>query len=272
LYFIGMDYLDMDLRLHDVNTGYCPPEWQWDNVKTGQWLGILLWLVKGGKGTLTTPELTYELARGDCLLLPLDDFYTGRHDPSDPLLIPWCRFDFVRPDGKPWIPSPDQLPPYRHLDNISFLSRLLDRCVETSAGGERERAEHWLRSTLIEIVERDRRGRSFAGTKGEQESLVDDICELVRQTPEKWYRVEELAAYMYMTPDHFIRVFKQVTGLTPGEYMIQSRIEAAKNLLRFSSHSVARIADMLGYRDVYFFSKQFRQRSGLSPSGYRRSG
>jgi len=28
---------------------------------------------------------------------------------------------------------------------------------------------------------------------------------------------------------------------------------------------------MLGYRDVYFFSKQFRQRSGLSPSGYRRS-
>ncbi len=155
LYFIDMDFIEMDLRLYDVNQGYCPPEWQWDNVKTGQWQGMILWLVKGGKATLGTPQVTYDLTRGDCLLLPLDDFYTARHDPSDPLLVPWSRFDFVDALEQPWIPTSADLPHYRHLGNISFLSRLLDRCIEAFSVGNRERAEHWLRSALIEIIEKD---------------------------------------------------------------------------------------------------------------------
>lgn len=263
----------MDLRLYDANQGYCSPEWQWDNVKTGQWRGLLLWLVKGGSATLALPDTTYELSWGDCLVLPMDNYYTGRHDPTDPLLVPWVRFDFVDRGGGVWVPTAAQLPQYRHIDSITFLSRLLDRCVEafTWERDDPTLAEHWLRSALLEIVGIDQRGGSYAGIKGEQESQIDDVCELIRQTPEKWYRIEELAAHMYMTPDHFIRVFRQSVGVTPGEFMIQSRIEAARNLLRFTNHNIARIADMLGYRDVYFFSKQFRQRAGLSPSNYRRA-
>jgi AraC-like DNA-binding protein len=49
------------------------------------------------------------------------------------------------------------------------------------------------------------------------------------------------------------------------------RLEDARNLLRFSTHPVAGIAAMLGYRHVCFFSKQFRQRFGVSPSQYRKS-
>ena len=265
-----MIFLDAKLRIYDASKGYCPPEWKWDNARTEQWRGLLLWLVKGGRATLTLPGITYELSRGDCLILRLDEEITGRHDPAHPLVVPWFHFDAIDQDGRIWTPDPDQFPQYRRIDRLSFLDELLDRCEEAFARRNPAQAAHWLRSALIEITEQDRRRSGMEGAEEELESRIEEICRLIRKTPEKWYRTAELAAYVYRTPDHFIRVFKQLKGITPGEFMIRTRIEAARNLLRFTNYSIARIADMLGYRDVYFFSKQFRQHTGLPPSRYRR--
>ncbi len=57
--------------------------------------------------------------------------------------------------------------------------------------------------------------------------------------------------------------------MTPGEFVIASRMEHACRLLRFSTQSIGSIAETLGYRDVYFFSKQFRARMGVPPTSYR---
>lgn len=65
------------------------------------------------------------------------------------------------------------------------------------------------------------------------------------------------------------RVFKQVTGSLPRDFIIQVRIDRAKQLLRESSLSIGEIADALGYPDVFFFSRQFKNRSGLSPTHFR---
>jgi len=274
------------VRIHDANTGYLPADWQWYNRPTEHWQGWLLWLVLDGQGRMVTETESYDLARGDCLILPMSGEGAARHDPANPMLIPWCRFDLAgsgagtesgpRDPGTPGAGTPASGPlglgPHRRLANVAFLARLLDRCVQAFARQERERAEYWLQGGLLEIAEQGQRGAAVSWTRAEQESMVEEICELIRQTPAKWYRARELAAYMYLSPDHFTRVFRQVTGTTPGEFMIRTRMEAARNLLRFSDRPVGEVAEALGYRDVYFFSKQFRQRTGESPTGYRRGG
>jgi AraC-like DNA-binding protein len=52
--------------------------------------------------------------------------------------------------------------------------------------------------------------------------------------------------------------------------MIRNRVEAAKSLLRDSDHPVKRIADILGYEDQFFFSRQFHKEVGFSPADFRK--
>jgi transcriptional regulator GlxA family with amidase domain len=51
--------------------------------------------------------------------------------------------------------------------------------------------------------------------------------------------------------------------------MIRRRIQRAATLLSESSLTISQIADAMGYRDVYFFSRQFKQKMGQSPRTYR---
>lgn len=83
------------------------------------------------------------------------------------------------------------------------------------------------------------------------------------------YRVQGLAAELNCSRYHFTRVFKGITGVTPQEFVVKSRIEAAKGLLHSSSYTIGRIANLLGYKDIYFFSRQFKKKTGMSPSRYR---
>ena len=71
----------------------------------------------------------------------------------------------------------------------------------------------------------------------------------------------------------FRRFWKKVfTDLTPGEYVIEVRMEEAKHLLRESELSLAEISRAIGISDPLYFSRLFRSRTGMSPSDWRRTG
>ena len=78
-----------------------------------------------------------------------------------------------------------------------------------------------------------------------------------------------LARAVHYSPVHFGRLFRRFVGETPSAFLIRARMDAAKSLLRGSSASITQIAEYLGYGDVYFFSKQFREKVGSPPSEYR---
>jgi AraC-like DNA-binding protein len=67
------------------------------------------------------------------------------------------------------------------------------------------------------------------------------------------------------------RRFHDATGTSPHGYLLQCRAAEARRLLGETDLPVKAIADRLGYRDVYFFSRQFRQLTGVPPATYRRS-
>ena len=71
---------------------------------------------------------------------------------------------------------------------------------------------------------------------------------------------------------HFSNTFKQVTGVTPHRYILRSRIERARELLRMTSLSVGEIAAAVGFAGQSHFCTAFRRETGVTPSRYRRSG
>jgi AraC-like DNA-binding protein len=67
------------------------------------------------------------------------------------------------------------------------------------------------------------------------------------------------------------RRFRAAMSMSPHAYLLQCRATSARRLLGETDLPIKSIAQQLGYRDVYFFSRQFRQMTGVPPAVYRRS-
>lgn len=81
--------------------------------------------------------------------------------------------------------------------------------------------------------------------------------------------LDTLAARAHLSKYHFCKRYKALTGYSPIQHFIHRKIERACYLLDVSSRSVNDVAMTLGYEDAHYFSRQFRQITGLSPRQYR---
>lgn len=72
-----------------------------------------------------------------------------------------------------------------------------------------------------------------------------------------------------MSRYHFIRLFKQSTGMTPYQYLTQCRLERAQHLLANTDLTIAEIAERVGFATHSHFTKVFRQHFSVTPKVYR---
>lgn len=92
--------------------------------------------------------------------------------------------------------------------------------------------------------------------------LSDPACE---------QSVEEIATFYNMSTPHFIRSFKQYTGLTPNAFRIAKRMEIACEMLEMTGMPVEAVAEAVGYSDPLYFSRLFHKKMGRSPTDYRKT-
>ena len=79
-----------------------------------------------------------------------------------------------------------------------------------------------------------------------------------------------LSALCGISEVYFRRLFLSAFGLSPKEYIIQKRIEYAKNLLSSTEYSVSEVAALCGYAEPCHFSREFSRRVGTPPGKYRK--
>ncbi len=78
--------------------------------------------------------------------------------------------------------------------------------------------------------------------------------------------LEQLADTLYVSPTYLSKVFKESTGMSPINYLIQVRLKHAKELLSNEQLTIREISQAVGYQDAYHFSKLFKKYYGVSPS------
>jgi len=94
-----------------------------------------------------------------------------------------------------------------------------------------------------------------------KELILDQLTENITLT--------SIAQVSGLSPYHLIRLFKQVYGQTPHAFQLDQRINRAKQLLK-SGHSIAQVAQQLGFSDQSHFQRNFKKRHAVIPSIYQR--
>lgn len=84
-------------------------------------------------------------------------------------------------------------------------------------------------------------------------------------------RISFLASECNMSERYFRRNFQETFGVSPIKYITNLRMEYAQDLLSSQMISVSEVALQCGYKDIYYFSRVFKQYYGMAPLYYTKS-
>lgn len=93
--------------------------------------------------------------------------------------------------------------------------------------------------------------------------------EFINERLENGVTLTDIAEAVEMSPFHFARMFKQTTGFTPLQYVMEQRIEYSKRLLGQPEMPLADIAFKLGFASQSHFTMHFRKLTGTTPKHFR---
>lgn len=82
-------------------------------------------------------------------------------------------------------------------------------------------------------------------------------------------KIASLSGRCHISPKYFRELFRKIYGTTPTQYLIDLRLNAAAELLAEGIAGVSEAAEIVGFSDVYYFSKLFKKRFSCTPSDFR---
>lgn len=134
-------------------------------------------------------------------------------------------------------------------------------------------------------------GRNYLETDGilrillssflEESSVVDigndisvkrvlKVLDYIEANIEKTISLEDMANVVSIHPNYFSDLFLSFMGERPISYLINKRIKRAQFLLATSNHLIKQIAIMAGFKDIDYFYRVFKKKTGMTPAKYRK--
>ncbi len=132
--------------------------------------------------------------------------------------------------------------------------------------------------TIVELREEAVRHLSLthAEISDKREKKTHNVVEQIRRFIEEHYAEDltnaRIAASVYLTTTYVCLLFKQETGMTLNEYVIETRIAAAKALLTDPANKLYDVCYAVGYKDPGYFGKLFKKQTGYTPGEFRERG
>lgn len=236
--------------------------WQW---KTAGDEHFNLWMALTGDGYLSCDGATYRIQPGSFFVFSPRQHITAAHY-SGPRITRFSAHFFPQQGGRRQ-ESVRGLPLLGgEVQDLALLRRQIDMIMRVALrrGDDRELAAQ-LQALLLRLC-----GGEKAKVGGGLSPCVGEALRIFREDPVSVGSIGSLAARLGTSRSNFDRTFAREVGQAPQKFLINCKMIEARRYLESSHLRIGEIADALGYRDIYFFSRQFKQVVGRSPGRYRR--
>lgn len=159
----------------------------------------------------------------------------------------------------------DSLPNYRSgLLTTTYLSRTAENVALLQSairGGRDSERDHYIADLLIT--------HSQMAPARRKNSLAETCSAYFEAHYSEAVALDSLAKSLYVTKQGLIKSFKAFYHQTPMAYLHALRLRKSKALLLSTEKSVSEIAELCGFRNIYYFSACFKKQFGMSPLQYR---
>jgi AraC-like DNA-binding protein len=190
-------------------------------------------------------------------------------DPAHPWELYWVRIEGPGLDALSNLLRIRETPVFPTLDDTA-MRHLFEECFAILEAPSPS-APAQMHSNIANLLQALYENRFKDGSQEDEPvpSALERPLVRMRQHYADALRLSDLAPLAGMSVSHFIRTFKHSMGTSPIDWLRRERINQAKRRLIDSEEPIKEIARQCGYRDPYFFSKDFKKLTGHPPSAYR---
>ncbi|CAI6077236.1 helix-turn-helix domain-containing protein [Cohnella sp. JJ-181] len=243
--------------------------------------------VHGGQGTFFIDRTFYDMRAGSLFVIPGNTIHRALPDAQDPVT---STAVFFNPALLPQ-PSLGEAFSYmqcfdwsrmnrtHHIHSSAALQDTIERCLR-EVDAELSAAAHGYRHAVALLVQRILLSiNRELGTGGLAETVpppavgpvwMRDALLYIDERYAEEIGLHELCKRASVSPAHFSRVFKQLTGMNVTGFIAAKRIVKAKRMLLETGHNVALIAAECGFESLPHFHRLFKRIVGRTPAAYRR--
>ncbi len=184
----------------------------------------------------------------------------------DPLMFSQAVYEAVDPDKIELLPQFATSDPFVYQIGVALKSALIK-----NGSTSRLYAETLMNALIVHLLENYSTTRKncfepIAGTLPQYK--LQQIIDYIHAYLDSDLSLNQLASSVQMSPHYFSRLFKKTTGFTPHQYVINCRIEKAKDLLKKGKLSIAEIAKEVGFVDQSHLHRYFKRKVGITPKSF----
>ena len=243
---------------------------------------VELAFIMSGKGRYKIDGTFYDVEEGDLLVFNPgcyhQAFVANKNTPTYEFFIGVSDFCLTGMEPNHFMLR--SLPVYKTGPELK--QKLMRLCTSMSAENDVYKIGRYymMQSYLMQYMLAVLRDEQLPGEPGghvafesiNKNKIVEEIILYFEEHYAEKISLELISENMYVSPFYISKIFKMVTGDTPIRYLINIRLDKAKELLESSTDlNVREIADSVGYDDAYHFSKLFKKRFGISPTAVKKT-
>jgi len=268
-------YNEFDTNNFDLNVDHYGAEICDKNYSFGPTIrdNFVLHFIVDGKGKFTIDGKTIELGVGDMFILPKGKVTFYQADKKHPWTYLWVGFSGSKAES---ILSKTQLLE-QYFCHSTLKSKVLDQIVKLTQFRDQKLDD----ITELQLIAELYKLLAFlieefpSKAMSDSSILIQNYIKQAKKIIHTQYgnplKISDIAKKLNLNRSYLYKIFKEETGYSLKDYLIQIRMEKSADLLTSTTFHISEIANAVGFPDALAFSKAFKKHFGQSPSNYRKA-
>lgn len=244
----------------------CPPMHKREGIR----YHFLTHYILDGEGIFETRHQVYCLKRGMAFTIFPEKNYCYCSSKENPWTYVWVGFLGTKARmvlRKANISEENPVFKAEFSKQLEINFGLLNQCLADKKNGYEIKAEAYLYHILAEMIELSEVIPSK--TPDLKEECIEKAIQFMGVNFQNPITVEQIAEFLGYHPTYFSSFFKKEIGLSPQQYLVNFRMQKAREMLANTTLSIGQIAFSVGYSDYFAFAKRFHMSEKCTPTEYR---